>query len=300
MADYITQYFKEFDGQSVKFKKHHGDVDKLFACGCHAMLPKYDGNCGVADAYHMLSRTGEDYTHSTQHIIAAVPRDMVYIGEVWHPDWECSTISGVYRRVPKTPEQQAQAEQLLFIVFDVLTLEEWRDGSSVVPYISRQLRLREQGPIHAAWDNPYIPQQFGLKPTEAARFFKSNGRFDGVVLYDYWAGYCVGGTVKEGEVIKIKPTFELDLLVVGEHVEKKATKLGGYLVVDLGHGKTNKVASGLTQEMLAAMSSMPVDDKWSGYLGNIAKVEFMGYTEDGYLREPRFIEFRHDKKVADR
>ena len=24
MADYITQYFKEFDGQSVKFKKHHG------------------------------------------------------------------------------------------------------------------------------------------------------------------------------------------------------------------------------------------------------------------------------------
>lgn len=296
MADYITQYFKEFGGQSVKFKKHHGDVDKLFACGCHAMLPKYDGNCGVAvGGYGMSSRTDENYTHSTEHIMAAVPAGMVYIGEVWHPDWECSTISGVYRRVPKTPEQKAQAEQLLFMVFDVLTLDEWRDGASTVPYISRQLRLREQGPVHAAWDNPYIPQQFGLKPTEAARFFKSNGRFDGVVLYDYWAGYCVGGTVKEGEVIKIKPTFELDLLVVGGHAEQKATKLGGYLTVRLGRDQTNKVASGLTQEMLLHLLSVD----WA-YNGRIAKVEFMGYTEDGYLREPRFIEFRHDKKVADR
>jgi len=296
MADYITQYFKEFDGQSAKFKKHHGDVDKLFACGCHAMLPKYDGNCGVAvGGYGMSSRTDENYTHSTEHIMAAVPEGMVYIGEVWHPEWECAKISGVYRRVPKTETQKEEAAKLLFMVFDVLTLDEWRDGSSTVPYSSRQLRLREQGPIHAAWENPFIPQQFGMKPTEAARFFKSNGRFDGVVLYDWWAGYYVGGTVNNGEVIKVKPTFEMDLLVVGATAQQRATKLGGFLTVRLGDGKTNDVGSGLDASTLREMFDTP-----DIFPGRIAKVEFMGYTEDGYLREPRFIEFRHDKKVADR
>lgn len=119
---------------------------------------------------------------------------------------------------------------------------------------------------------------------------------DGLILRDDGAAFTPGSGTNGG-IYKVKPRQALDLRVIGEGVEQKATKLGGYLTVTY-NGVPTDVGSGLTQDMLEMMRK-GIARGWPVYKGSIAEVEFLGFTDDGHLREPTLKAIRFDKEKAD-
>ena len=301
---YVNQAPKELSAQSAKFKKKWATVEDLCNHGWVAQ-PKYDGvhamiHTGSADQPEgrALSRTGEAYL-SIDHLIKACQRafgyDWVVFVEVWVPGWKHKDINGAARRRYTQPELKA-------VVFDAVPQVCFDRGEYPDSYWGR-IALIER----------CISQFIDLLPpaevfpedqiftdgsvTATALTYKNSevDAYDGLILRDLNAGWKAGAA-KEGEVIKVKPSLSLDLVVVGQFAERRATKLGGYLTVTY-NGVKSDVGSGLTQAMLSAiLGTMPGEWPFASrtYVGSIAEIECLGLTPDGKLREPRFKGFRFD------
>jgi DNA ligase-1 len=124
---------------------------------------------------------------------------------------------------------------------------------------------------------------------------KDQGGYDGAVLRDIDAPYKVG-RCRNGEVVKIKPLLELDLLVLGCELAKgeKTGKNTAALVVRYKDGKPCRVSTGLKQAEVDSIHEDP-----AAWKGRIIAVEAMAETEDGLLREPRYKGVRYDKAAPD-
>ena len=304
MADYIVMKAVEHGKLPSKFRKQYPDLKSLQDAGWW-LQKKYDGCMGIADVWNhnlgnsrMLSRTGEDYTLSCGHILNELheamddrhgPNDWehaAFIGEVWQPIEEAAfpTISGKFRRQNPSPE-------LRFVVNDILPA----GYTTTSPY-----RLRYQDVVDLlglpgedfykvttaeTWKNP---SHFWEDPLTPALQWQGQGGFDGAILRDPNAGYTVG-TVKAGEIVKVKPTLSLDL-VVEDLVVQKGEKTGRnvYTLYVLYNGVRSSVGSG-----------MPHMADECPYPGDIVEIECLGITADGKLREPRFKGIRHDKLKPD-
>lgn len=311
---YVNQAPKELGAQSAKFKKKWATVEDLCNHGW-AVQPKYDGvhamiHTGSADQPEgrALSRTGEAYL-SIDHLIKACQRafgyNWVVFVEVWVTGWKHKDINGAARRQYPQPDLQA-------VVFDAVPQVSFDRGSYDDPYWER-----------LDWVEFCISQFIDLIPpalvfpedqvftdgsvTTTALTYKNSevDAYDGLILRDLSATWKAGAS-KEGEVIKVKPSLSLDLVVVGQHAEKRATKLGGYLTVEY-NGVPSDVGSGLTQSMLQRIFNAQYaehiitgvayhvgDGSGEVFLGKIAEIECLGITPDGKLREPRFKGFRFD------
>lgn len=287
---YMIQKAVEFDKLSAKFRKENGNVNNLWAYGWLAQ-PKYDGVMGIAlmrgGGGRMLTRTGET-VRSCAHILdelveMACPNSDGYtlIGELWIPGESFPKISGMVRRHNPEPE-------LCFVVHDILPYELETDE----PYAQRLTTAqqlfgpcpwREQGKVLVTESLPYTGD---INATAFA--LKAEGGFDGAMLKDPKAGYKVG-LVKNGELVKVKPTLSLDLRVV-EMTEAVGEKTGRpvYTITVEYNGVRSEVGSGMPHELPAGL-----------VLGAIVEVEAMGVTADGKLREPRFKGVRFDKEQPD-
>lgn len=297
MAEYIIMKAVEFSKLPAKFKKQYRDEKGLAEAGFW-MQKKYDGCMGVAEVWpqepeksRMLSRTGEDYTKSCGHILDALNRALdnaprcgtpvCVIGEVWQPIEEAAfpEISGKFRRQSPSPE-------LKFVVNDLLPLEK----NTTQPYSARfhDLTLFLD-------DDPDDIIQIATtlfdtcdEPMAQALEWQGAGGFDGGILRNPDAGYTVG-TVKNGEIVKIKPTLSLDLRVTNqfrEIGEKTGRDVWSIEVVHLG--VHTRVGSGVPHDHAAVPA-----------IHEIAEIECLGITADGKLREPRLKGIRHDKVAPD-
>lgn len=293
---YVNQAPKELSAQSAKFKKKWASVEALCNHGW-LVQPKYDGvhamiHTGSADQPEgrALSRTGEAYL-SIDHLIKACQRAFGYgwvvFVEVWVPGWQHKDINGAARRQYPQPDLQA-------VVFDAVPQVAFARGEYDEPYWSR-LDLIEhcieqfeclRVPAEVFPDGQVFTDD---SVTKVALDYKNSKvyAYDGLILRDLKAPWKAGAA-KEGEVIKVKPILSLDLLVVGQFAEQRATKLGGYLTVTY-KGVESDVGSGLSQGILGAILCADED-----FAGNIAEIECLGLTPDGKLREPRFKGFRFD------
>lgn len=300
MPDYIVMKAVEFDKLPSKFKKQHGNVQALVDSGYYVQA-KYDGCMGVAEVWpedlgrsRMLSRTGEDYTKSCGHILDALERALnnsprcgtpvVVIGEVWQPIEEAAfpEISGKFRRQSPSPE-------LKFVVNDILPL----GMNTPTPYKDRFRDLQasfEDDPddIIRIACTVVPPQALTSDVTGYAIELQGRGGYDGAIVRNPDAGYTVG-TVKNGEIIKVKPTLSLDLKVTGRMCEPgEKTGRDVWTVGVVYQGVVTKVGSGV-----------PHDGKEVPVSGMIAEIECLGITADGKLREPRFKGMRFDKLEPD-
>jgi DNA ligase-1 len=140
---------------------------------------------------------------------------------------------------------------------------------------------------------PTLPQylRLGTNYKSLAAEYVSRGHYDGLVIKDGTAPYTCG-LAKEGQIIKVKPSFSLDLRVatiITEFGEKTGRKVYTLQIKHEGKGRGHSfVGSGMPHILPPDLT-----------VGCIVEVEFMGWTEDGHLREPRFKGVRHDKVKAD-
>lgn len=265
--------------------------------GCNMVAIKYSNHGSdhaPFDHIKFFSRTGEE-VKSADHLKEALSAPFflpgVYLGEYWHPHIDQPTVSGYFR------DTKQQHPEPMLVVFDWLTLVEWDNGVSDVPYEDRLRRLPE--PVHLIDQNRapvFLIETQGfladhdMSTEEAARTFSEGGAYDGLILRNPNSGWRKGDLGTNGEIIKVKPTITLDLRVVGirKDVGEKTGRSVYVIVVALPDGKEQVVGSGVPFEY----DEVPKE-------GSIVEIEAMSYSKYDLLREPRFKGIRHDKLEAD-
>lgn len=287
--NYINQAPKDFAQQSAAFRTVFSSTADLLDTGRYMIQPKYDG------VHVMIHTEGEGYARTrTGEAVLSVPHlikeaiqsfgpGFVVFCEAYMHDQEHAAINGAVRRKSPQPD-------LIGIVYDVVPQAGFDCGFDPNPYAERlsyiDLALCDALALETVEFTSELPE--GSTVMQFAEDTVASGTFDGIILRDLDAPWK-RGAAKEGEVIKVKPTLSLDLLVTGHKVEHKPTKLGGYITVTYKGVETN-VGSGLTQVNLQALM------RCVKVAGRIAEVECMGITPGGKLREPRFKSFRYDTK----
>lgn len=286
----------EFDKLPVGFKKTHGSAQALVDKGWWVQ-PKYDGCFGMAvlrpyDESRMLSRTGEDYSASCGHILAALEaaaakvygpewQEFVVLGEVYQPETPFPVISGNFRRQRPSPE-------LVFVVCDVLPIT-LNTETAYTDRLARAWAIARANPVPELWFvNTFKNGSVQCGVGEYAQRLVTSGGYDGAIIRDPLAGYSVG-MVKKGEIVKVKPTLSLDLEVTAWAVDKgEKTGRDVFTIFVKYKGVTTTVGSGVPHKF----EDVPKP-------GQIAEIECIGITEDGKLREPRFKGIRFDKEAPD-
>lgn len=281
----------EFEDQSAAFKKSFPNGVQELADRGWLLQPKYDGCFGMAvirrdGDSRMLSRTGEDYSASCGHILEdletlATQRhqdnwtEFVVLGEVWHPVWAFPQISGSFRR-------RRPCDDLWFMAHDLLPIT----LATSTAYVARHQTLLF---LMNGGRNRVRPVLNHVDTADVAAYavnLKLSGHYDGAVLKDPNAGYNIGN-VRLGQIVKVKPTQSLDLRVdawAGEPGEKTGRYV--YTVRVTYRGVSTWAGSGIPHDYVPEN-------------GHMIEVEFMGFTADGALREPRFKGQRHDKPTPD-
>jgi DNA ligase-1 len=296
---YLNQAPKELKAMSAAFKKAHKTVQEVAQTGRYYIEPKYDGVHGIAiigpAGGEMLSRDNKKYL-SCNHILKALHSMLgpgwVVFGEIYKWGTPFKEISGAARRHSPQPD-------LMYVVYDMIKLEEWEANLSADSYEYRRNRLRSKwvsgshglilGPYHDAW---------GVDPDAYAGDLKKQGGYDGAILKDSTAGWAPGAC-KQGECIKIKPQTTLDLRVVGmeEGKGKHAGTMGALQVVY--KGVVSSVGTGFTDEERGRWWSIRHVDFASSLNHYIVEVKCMEIDESNTLREPVFLAERFDKVKPD-
>lgn len=278
---------KALSEQCAAFKKKYPTLDDLPADE-YIMMPKYDGCLAivVADAGHVLTRTGEPIT-SIPHVLAQARKLLpgyVIFGEAYKFGTPFKDISGAFRR-------HAPQDDLIVVAFDAVPVADWRAGKCDESYKARLARLRE------AWHASPVPAIIVAPALDAgasqvfANALVANGGYDGAILRRADAPWTVGAS-KNGEAIKVKPVKSLDLRAVDWFYGKgKHAGRAGGIVVEY-RGVQTQVGTGFSDAERETIASQ-------GTRNQIAEVEFMELTADGKLREPRFKGWRFDKDAPD-
>lgn len=284
---YINQAPKELKAQSAAFKKQWTSHDQLVHYGW-IIQPKFDGvHVMIHTDGYVRTRTGEEVL-SVPHLLAQAQEAFgpghVLFCEAYKFGTPHKDINGAVRRQYPQPD-------LIGIVYDAVTQAEFDAGASPLSYWQR---FDHAALCVFAAPSLMVPPEYKFGDEDSVNVDKlaleyknhPTDAYDGLILRDTTAPWAAGAA-KEGEVIKVKPSLSLDLLVVGHRVEIKPTKLGGAITV-VYNGVESDVGSGLTQSILEALT------QGAKAAGRIAEIECLGITPDGKLREPRFKGFRFD------
>ena len=281
---------------------------------------KFDGERCVAHKdggdVRLESRTAKDLTGTYPEVRAAVAgqrnSELVLDGEVVAFDGDQTSFSQLQRRLGVTnaaPELVA-TYPVVFCVFDLLEL----DGADVrgVPLLERRARLTDAVRPSAA-----------LQLSEAWRD-DSQGRFvqacrsgwEGLIAKRAQAPYVAG---RSRDWLKLKCVAEQEL-VIGGYTDPAGsrTDFGALLVGYYEHGRlmyAGKVGTGYAAATLRDLGARlreletpesPFVDARPIPRGThwvrpemVAQIGFAEWTNDGRLRQPRFLGLRDDKRPAD-
>lgn len=256
--------------------------------GCHAIVL-----VGI-NVVRIFSREGKEcfsMPHIAEHFRKTSAPNMVYFGEAYHPDMEFKDISGMFRR-------QKPQDDLHFFMFDAVTLQEFRAGSSSRAYVDRIKALRVVGSGMAQVIPPRLFTNQVTAWAEAARLRDTTGwkyGLDGLMAKQI-EGTWEAGVDRQGRQLKLKDHISVDLEVV-DIVEGQGKFEGmvGALVVNW-RGKSVEISGGkLTNEERKRYFFDSYSPPEGGIVGKIVEVHALGLTPAGQLREPRFQRIRDDK-----
>ncbi|KVE35692.1 ATP-dependent DNA ligase [Burkholderia sp. BDU5] len=302
MTKYIIHKAVDFSAVKVGVRKELGAESVDCLANTHYLQRKYDGCNAIVkvtpSGFDIRSRTDER-VRSCDHIGVNVKallskrlergESYAVLGEVWRTLTPFADISGMYRRHNAEPTLQ-------FVVFDMLTLDEFENGASFRRFEDRYNALfpyfrgfHPLDPVRLC--ETYMPGSYG-EPVSLATHLVKQGGYDGAILRDP-DGLWTAGSGTDGEIIKVKAAETYDLRVVG--VEEGKGKYKGTLGALVCQGPKGHVK-------VSGMTDAQRDEWWADptkIVGQIVEVQCLGFTNMGSLREPRFKGVRFDKESAD-
>lgn len=309
MGDYIVHKAVEPSNLSAKTIAAMDDERWIISPkydGCHAIFAFDNGS--FIGAY---SRTGES-VKSMDHIARSLldlydisSGRIAITGEAWLVGKEFNEVSGAFRR-------QSPQPQLQFVPFDIVPFDYNTDTASFPPILLGQLDHRTYPASYEKRIATLVNQRKDvLSQVLRPRYYVAIGKyedalrdatnyalqhkarrdsfFDGAVLARATGKYIVGAG-KGGEFIKCKPliSFSVRVEAVIADIGTKTGKNTCVLCFTLD-GIIQKVSTGLTQEQADEFIQYP-----ENIIDQTIEVEAMGYTVNGFLREPRFKGIRTD------
>lgn len=265
---------------------------------------KYDGvHCFFViteDAGWAFTRQGEPMP-SMDHVVKELvehyrdfgARGMVVFAEAWHPEWTHQKINGAARR------QYCEGE-LEAVCWDMVPLEDFETGRSSIKFSTRRWALNELV-FDIGWKNPDSKLTISKLATSKDEIAQQLGAIreslgleyatDGFMRKDI-GGLWVAGSGSCGSVLKDKDIIDVDVEVldVFEGKGKFAGMAGGFVI--RYKGKTQSCGGG---KLTTAQRKALWKDRGKSKIGCIIQVHGLSESEDGLLREPRFIRWREDK-----
>lgn len=273
-----------------------GDLWEVKYDGCHVIIVYKDGRA------YAFSRQGEPVAGAMDHVIELLEKhignrsEFVLFGEAWAENMTHQAINGEFRRGAKDG-----ADRLLeLVVWDMVPLADFEAGRCEIPYRTRRWAYTElvyglmkhyenfeDAPVRTAYQSVHKTScERAVGAEQEVREFA----VDGFMRKDP-NGSWVAGAGTGGEVLKDKDVVDVDVRVVGvfEGKGKFSGMVGGLTIIY--KGQRQKCGGGkLTDKERQFYWDFP-----NHIIDKIVQVHGLSESEDGLLREPRFIRLREDK-----
>jgi DNA ligase D-like protein (predicted ligase) len=280
---------------------------------------KFDGERCVArkvdNDVRLESRTGKDLTSTYPEVLAAVAaqhsRDLLLDGEVVAYDGDQTSFTRLQQRLGASrpsPEQVA-TYPVVYCVFDLLEL----DGEDLTdrPLFERRARLTGTIRSNSALQHTEAWSDHSQRRFDAA----CQSGWEGLIAKRAAAPYVAG---RSKDWLKLKCVWEQEF-VVGGYTDPTGsrTDFGALLVGYHEDGRlryAGKVGTGYTAARLRDLGArlrsletsvppfvdarpIPRGTHWTRP-EMVAQIGFAEWTNDGRLRQPRFLGLRDDKRPA--
>lgn len=265
------------------------------------------------DSVEYMSRSGEVYDFlgfpDNEFKELARNKDLVFMGEALYlkdgiADRE--TGNGVIQKAGKNTITSDEANNIVFKIWDVVTLDEFYDRISNTPYKDRFEQLNK---LYNTTDDRYMARnKISIIKTniinsyeEALIHYNSciNDGEEGSIIKDFNALWKDHTSPLQ---IKIKIEFDVDLKIIGFNKGKDGSKYQntlGSLICTSSDGLIQVDVSGFKEDV-----RFDIWDNKSKYLNSTVEITVFGTTKDkksnSYsLYLPRFKSFRFDKNNCD-
>ena len=275
-----------------------------------AVTTKIDGGRIIAvrenDQVSFFTRAGQRYeglVDLEKEMLETFPAGTVLDGEITILENKGIPSKEAYKRAMKITRADGLKHGLKMLVFDAMSLEEWKAQKCTHDYIERRLLLEglfAYGPSHGVHTYfEVLPELYrGYDTSKVLELLDEaiKNKEEGVMINICDAPYEFGRT---WNLMKVKKMNTLDLEVV-DYEEGSGRLKGtlGAIHVRYKNGNIVKVGSGFSDELRKQIWNHDIM-----IVGSIVEVQYFEETTnaDGgiSLRFPVFKDFRPDKLVAD-
>lgn len=250
--------------------------------------PKFDGlRCVIIlrdSTCTVLSRNGKEL-YNVDHIINELQvyaSNCVLDGELLGLNWN-ETAS-----VAKASKNQQVNTNLIFNVFDILSLNEWDSKQCNRTLLTRKETLQYLIPkLQYTKIVPYIPINDMEQGWKQAQLYREQG-LEGAVIKRLDSLYSFDRN-KDWLKLKFTDTIDLEVVNIEQGTGKNANRLGA-LICQLPNGNKVNVGGGYNDEQR--------DQIWKErkeVIGRVIEIKYQDKTKDGSIRFPVFVRFRDDK-----
>lgn len=281
---------------------------------------KFDGERCVArkdgDEVQLESRTAKNLTNTYPEVRGAVASqrhpNLVLDGEVVAFDGEQTSFSRLQQRlgVTNASAERVAANPVVYCVFDLLELD--GDDLRDLPLLERRARLTD-----AVRPSDALQLSEAWRDDSQERFERAcRAGWEGLIAKRAAAPYASG---RSKDWLKLKCVWEQEL-VIGGYTDPSGsrTDFGALLVGYYEDGRlryAGRVGTGYTAQTLRELGARlrKLDTPESPFVDArpvpkgthwtrpelVAQIGFAEWTNDGRLRQPRFLGLRDDKRPAD-
>lgn len=273
-----------------------------------AITTKIDGGRIIAiretDGVSFFTRAGQRYeglVDLEREMMETFPEGTVLDGEITILENAGIPSKEAYKQAMKITRSDGEKHGLKMLVFDTMSIEEWKAQKCTDDYVTRRAILE------GLYFQPAIKRTYfellpilyrGSDTSKVLEYLDEAiaNQEEGVMINICDAPYEFGRT---WNLMKVKKMNTLDLEILGfEEGEGRLAGTLGAILVRYKGGNTVKVGSGFSDKLRNMIWKNPID-----VVGKIAEISYFEESSNASggvsLRFPIFKDFRYDKTEAD-